>query len=102
LRGARRLTQGDRIDIGPFQLTFDGTALTKVGRIGNVELHVRDDGPGISPEFAALAFQRFSRADQARIGPGSGLGLAIVRTISEAHGGTAQAAGSDVWLTLPG
>jgi ABC transport system ATP-binding/permease protein len=41
LRGARRLIQGDRIDIGPFQLTFDGTALTKVGRIGNVELVVR-------------------------------------------------------------
>ncbi len=41
LRGARRLVQGDRIDIGPFQLTFDGTALTKVGRIGNVELQVR-------------------------------------------------------------
>jgi ABC-type multidrug transport system ATPase subunit len=41
LRGARRLVEGDRIDIGPFQLTFDGTALTKVGRIGNVELLVR-------------------------------------------------------------
>jgi ABC transport system ATP-binding/permease protein len=41
LRGARRLVQGDRIDIGPFQLTFDGTALTKVGRIGNVELLIR-------------------------------------------------------------
>jgi ABC-type multidrug transport system ATPase subunit len=41
LRGARRLIQGDRIDIGPFQLTFDGTALTKVGRIGNVGLLVR-------------------------------------------------------------
>jgi len=41
LRGARRLVPGDRIDIGPFQLTFDGTALTKAGRIGNVELQVR-------------------------------------------------------------
>ena len=41
LRGARCLIQGDRIDIGPFQLTFDGTALTKVGRFGNVELLVR-------------------------------------------------------------
>ena len=41
LRGARRLVEGDRIDIGPFQLTFDGSALTKVGRIGNVELLVQ-------------------------------------------------------------
>ena len=29
LRGARPLIQGDRIGIGPFQLTFDGTALTR-------------------------------------------------------------------------
>jgi hypothetical protein len=41
LRGARPLIQGDRIDIGPFQLTFDGTALTRAGRVGNVELLVR-------------------------------------------------------------
>jgi len=41
LRGARPLTRGDRIDIGPFQLTFDGTALTRMERVGNVELMVR-------------------------------------------------------------
>jgi ABC transport system ATP-binding/permease protein len=41
LRGARDLAEGDRIDIGPFQLTFDGDALTRVGRGGNVELLVR-------------------------------------------------------------
>ena len=41
MRGARRLVQGDRIDIGPFQLTFNSTALTTVGRIGNVELLVQ-------------------------------------------------------------
>lgn len=41
LRGARPLSPGDRIDIGPFQLTFDGTALTRSWRIGNVELLAR-------------------------------------------------------------
>jgi ABC-type multidrug transport system ATPase subunit len=41
LRGTRPLIQGDRIDIGPFQLTFDGAALTRAGRVGNVELMVR-------------------------------------------------------------
>lgn len=41
LRGARSLVPGDRIDIGPFQLTFDGTALTRAWRVGNVELLVR-------------------------------------------------------------
>ena len=41
LRGARPLAPGDRIDIGPFQLTFDGTALTRSWRVGNAELQVR-------------------------------------------------------------
>jgi ABC-type multidrug transport system ATPase subunit len=41
LRRARHLVEGDRIDIGPFQLTFDGAALIRVGRAGNVELLVR-------------------------------------------------------------
>jgi ABC transport system ATP-binding/permease protein len=40
VRGARSLVPGDRIDIGPFELTFDGTALTRVWRVGNVELLV--------------------------------------------------------------
>ena len=49
LRGARSLVSGDRIDIGPFELTFDGTALTSIWRVGNVELLVRGvsyDAPG--------------------------------------------------------
>ena len=38
LRGARSLASGDRIDIGPFGLVFDGTALISTRRVGNVEL----------------------------------------------------------------
>ena len=41
LRGARALVQGDRIDIGPFRLTFDGAALTGVRQVGTAELAVR-------------------------------------------------------------
>ena len=37
------------------------------------------------------AFERFSRADEARGRGGSGLGLAIVETIARAHGGSATA-----------
>ena len=44
-----------------------------------VELHVIDRGDGFPPEFLERAFERFSRADQARPGGGAGLGLSIVQ-----------------------
>jgi signal transduction histidine kinase len=70
-----------------------------------VELHVVDQGSGFPPEFAPRAFDRFSRADEARSRSGSGLGLAIVQTIAKAHGGTASVAersgGADVWVSVP-
>ncbi|HEX3456303.1 MAG TPA: ATP-binding protein [Gaiellaceae bacterium] len=70
-----------------------------------VELHVLDDGPGFPPGFAALAFDRFSRADESRGRSGTGLGLAIVDVIARAHGGEAgvserPAGGADVWIAL--
>jgi heavy metal sensor kinase len=72
---------------------------------GRVELHVTDEGGGFTPEFFAHAFERFSRADEARSGGGAGLGLAIVKVIAGAHGGSAHAAnreggGADVWVSL--
>ena len=75
--------------------------------VGNaIELHVADHGPGFPPGFLHHAFDRFSRADNARGGSGAGLGLAIVAEIAAAHGGTAAAAnrpegGADVWLSIP-
>jgi two-component system OmpR family sensor kinase len=71
-----------------------------------VELHVADAGPGFPDRFLDRAFDRFSRADEARSGGGSGLGLSIVALIAEAHGGSTGAAnrpegGADVWLSLP-
>jgi two-component system OmpR family sensor kinase len=75
-------------------------------RDGRVELHVTDDGAGFETEFLPRAFERFSRADDARGRGGSGLGLAIVDAIARAHGGSTDAAnrdrgGADVWMTLP-
>jgi two-component system, OmpR family, sensor kinase len=73
---------------------------------GLVEFHVRDEGPGFPESFLARAFERFSRADEARSGGGAGLGLAITEVIARAHGGAAyarnrEAEGADVWLSVP-
>jgi two-component system OmpR family sensor kinase len=74
---------------------------------GLVELHVLDEGPGFREGFAERAFDRFSRADDARASAGAGLGLAIARAIAEAHGGGSGARsrpdgpGADVWIALP-
>jgi len=61
---------------------------------GAVELEVADEGPGFEGDFAARAFERFTRGDAARTRGGAGLGLAIVRAIAEAHGGSAELAGA--------
>ena len=103
--------QGDRIrleqalvNLVDNALRYGGDSITLAAR--GEELHVTDDGPGFPPGFLDRAFERFSRADAARGRSGAGLGLAIVRTIAEAHGGSAHAAnrapGADVWLSLPG
>jgi two-component system OmpR family sensor kinase len=80
--------------------------LSAVERDDVVELHVADDGPGFPDGFRERAFDRFTRADDARGRGGSGLGLAIVSLIAEAHGGHVglggqPRGGADVWLAVP-
>lgn len=55
---------------------------------------VADSGAGLSPGDLPYVFDRFYKADQARTraDSGTGLGLAIARSITEAHGGTIEAA----------
>jgi two-component system, OmpR family, sensor kinase len=78
------------------------------GNGGRAILEVRDEGPGMAPETAARAFERFYRADPARSRHkgGSGLGLAIVQATVAAHGGTvalttAPGEGTTVRIELP-
>jgi len=57
---------------------------------GYAKLEVRDHGDGVDPVKARKVFERFYRADAARVrgnGGGNGLGLAIVAAIVSAHGG---------------
>ena len=77
-------------------------------REGRGIVEVRDEGPGMPPDQAARAFERFYRADpgRARDRGGSGLGLAIVRAVAAAHSGTATlvsspGAGTTVTVEVP-
>lgn len=61
---------------------------------GGVRINVANQGDPISPELLPRLFDRFFRADKARVhldSEGAGLGLAITQAIARAHGGTAHA-----------
>jgi len=56
--------------------------------LGNVELLVEDDGPGIDPRDLPLIFEKFYRGRQrVPAAKGSGMGLSITRALMAAHGG---------------
>lgn len=72
-------------------------------------ISVSDQGEGFPPEFLPIAFDRFSRPDNARNRKdgGAGLGLAMVKAITEAHGGKTEIASGNgkattVSIWLPG
>jgi two-component system OmpR family sensor kinase len=69
---------------------------------GGAVLTIADEGPGMDPEVASKAFERFYRGDPARARStgGAGLGLAIVAAIVESHGGGVQVLDTDVGTTI--
>ena len=75
-------------------------------RIGpHVHLTVRDDGPGIPPEYQLKIFEKFVQV-KGQESSGTGLGLAICKEIVRAHGGTiwvesSPGQGSAFTFTLP-
>jgi signal transduction histidine kinase len=56
---------------------------------GIVELHVIDDGPGMSDEHLARAFDRFWRSPDAT-DDGCGIGLAVVRQLASVSGASVE------------
>ncbi|WP_405088542.1 sensor histidine kinase [Microbispora sp. NBC_01389] len=72
---------------------------------GAVTIQVSDTGPGMSPEQAERAFDRFQRGED-HLSGGAGLGLSIVKAIVEAHGGrcriiSSPGGGTAVHIGLP-
>jgi len=90
------------------KFTREGEVVVTTGSDdAQVEIAVRDTGPGIPPRDLLRIFERFYKVDRARGSPpGSGLGLSIARHLVELQGGTIVAesspgAGTVVRVRLP-
>ena len=77
-------------------------------RENEIEVCVRDNGPGIPPADLPRIFERFYRVDKGRSRErgGTGLGLSIVKHIVQLHGGQVWAEselgrGTSFYFTLP-
>lgn len=72
-----------------FKFTPQGGTIVLGGRIEgeDVQISVRDNGPGIDPEMRAKVFEKFSAKSAAGQRGGAGLGLALVNRFVELHDG---------------
>jgi two-component system, OmpR family, sensor kinase len=116
LPGGSLQADQDRLTQVFLNLMQNAVAHTETGEVialggsredGRVQLWVRDEGRGMSPEVQARVFERFYRGARETDAPGLGLGLAIVRALVVAHGGevTAHSAlgtGTSFIVSLPG
>jgi signal transduction histidine kinase len=86
-----RVTQVlDNLLANALEASPPGGTITVSGGVASpwVELHLRDEGSGLTPEQRERAFDRFWRAGSG--GGGSGLGLAIVKRLVAADEGEVE------------
>ncbi|MFN8632034.1 MAG: ATP-binding protein [Chloroflexota bacterium] len=112
------IVRGDEQRIGQVFVNLVHNAVKFSPHGGEVTVRVRPDGDGARVEVVdhgigikrddrPRVFERFYKADRARVrGGGTGLGLAISRHIVAAHGGTIgveseEGRGSTFWFVLP-
>ena len=88
-----------------FKFTPEGgnisVTLKQIGgddKTGSYELHVKDSGIGMTPEFAAKVFEAFERERTSTVSKiqGTGLGMAITKSIVDLMGGEIKV------ITAPG
>ncbi|WP_171013024.1 HAMP domain-containing sensor histidine kinase [Microbacterium sp. 2FI] len=86
-----RVTQA-MLQLAQNAVTHGGGHLVIAARVSGEELQlsVRDFGPGVPDDAKARVFDRFQRGADAEGRAGSGLGLNIVQLIARAHGGTVR------------
>ena len=72
-----------------FKFTPRGGKIILSGRIAgeDVQISVRDNGPGLPPDVKANVFERFAAHNQSGKRAGAGLGLALVNRFLELHDG---------------
>ena len=89
--GPQRLVQVlDNLLANALEVAPSGSSVTMSAHAAGpwAELHVRDEGPGLTAEQRTRAFDRFWRAGSGH--GGSGLGLAIVKRLVEADEGRVE------------
>ena len=91
-------------------IKYGGCARVKLSQSGDrAAISIEDDGPGIPPDKAEIAFQPFRRLESSRNREtgGVGLGLTIARDIVQSHGGEIvlgkplKGDGLEVQISLP-
>ncbi len=100
--------EGGRVSVTLLQTGLSSGRPENSGlRSGSYELRVKDNGIGMSPEFAERVFEAFERERTSTVSniQGTGLGMAITKGIIDLMGGTirvdtAPGAGTEVIIDL--